>query len=315
MNASGPAERDGELVLGIDAGGSKTLARAYDAEGTAVLEVTSSGIDLPAVGEGVARGRLAELRRKVEARLPSGAYVSRTVVGAPGFGELPRWTDAWRHLVQDVLEGWSPSVHNDVRLAFYSAFPAGEGILVLAGTGSMAWGGKGGREVRCGGWGPWFGDEGSAYDIGRQALRAAAAAIDGRGPGTRLVEDLLLAAGVPDLWGLLESLLTSGTGERASVAKLAESVDAAAIDGDEVAAGLIEDAGRALASHAVALSRQLGGDRLPVACAGGAFNSSSLLTAFNSQLARSGMSLADQAIDSPVAGAVAVARLELAKPA
>lgn len=313
--AEGHPGRD--LIVGIDAGGSKTLSRAFDADGGMAAKVVAgvelAGIDLPVLGEVETGRRLAALRRELESRLPHGARVISSVVGAPGFGELPRWTDTWQRLVDEALDGWSPSVHNDVRLAFYSAFPDGEGILVLAGTGSMAWGGRDGQEIRCGGWGPWFGDEGSAYDIARQALRAAASAIDGRGPATTLVETLPRSVGATDLWGLLDQILTAGAENRPRLARLAQHVSMAAESGDPVAAQLLEEAGRALVAHAVALSRRLSGSPPLVAYAGGAFRSGALTRAFETELARTGLKLSERTITSPVAGALAIALRELAR--
>ena len=71
---------------------------------------------------------------------------------------------------------------NDVEAAFVGAFAGRPGVLLLAGTGSMAWGSDGTRQVRTGGWGEGFGDEGSAYWIGRRALGLASQALDGGTP-------------------------------------------------------------------------------------------------------------------------------------
>jgi len=298
------------LFVGIDAGGSKTLARAFSVGGERVFETETGPMDLPSLGQAECSRRLTVLRQHLEASLPVGTEVERVVLGAPGFGEVKRWTQAWEEVAASALAGWRPSVHNDVRLAFYAAFPAGQGILVLAGTGSMAWGGSDHREARSGGWGHWFGDEGSAFYLGRKALQAAAAASDGRGPATVLTTSILQATGAPDLWTAVEGLVVEPATYRSKVALLAKAVDRAAAEGDVVAGGIVDAAGRHLALHADAVNRELGGNGLRVARAGGAFNSTGLTQQFDRHLAELGLPPSEATAPDPVAGAFVLARRE-----
>lgn len=300
-----------ELIVGIDAGGTKTHARAFTLTGAPVAAVELDGIDLPVVGEQESWRLLAALRARLEALLPPGGTVVKCIVGAPGYGELTEWTSSWDSVVGDALRGWRPSVHNDVRLAFFSAFPDSKGILVLAGTGSMAWGGDGrGSEVRCGGWGHWFGDEGSAFDIGRAALRAAACSLDGRGPTTSLAERIPIAFDATDLWTVVGSLSVSPATQRQRIAGLASLVDEAASAADGVAVELLTHAGEQLARHAITLWERLSRPETSVHHAGGVFRSATVLTRFRERLIAQGMSVAGLASIMPVTGAVALARHE-----
>lgn len=304
------SQAPGPLVIGIDGGGTKTLARAYTREGECLAEVRSGALDLPTLGAAECRLRLSRIRDELAAKLPSSPGVYQTVLGAPGYGEVQQWTDAWHEITASTLGPWRPTVHNDVRLAFYAAFPEGVGILVLAGTGSMAWGGNGTTEARTGGWGQWFGDEGSAFYLGRKALQAAASALDGRGPKTVLTEVIPAATGARSLWDATEALLKEPGSYRTNVATIAQVVDSAAASGDAVSEELIEDAARHLALHAVALHSELGQVDVRVAYAGGVFNSGRVVKSFNEQLRAAGLPAAEPTAALPVTGAVFLARRE-----
>ncbi|HEY8530717.1 MAG TPA: BadF/BadG/BcrA/BcrD ATPase family protein, partial [Limnochorda sp.] len=121
------------------------------------------------------------------------------------------------------------------------------GVLLLAGTGSLALAlGPDGREIRAGGWGYLLGDEGSGYWIGREAIRAALRAEDGRGPATSLTRRLCRAAGVERVSDLVGPV-HRGEWSRARIAGLAKDVLEAAVQGDEVARAIIDSAARELA--------------------------------------------------------------------
>jgi glucosamine kinase len=129
-------------------------------------------------------------------------------------------------------------------------------LLLVAGTGSIAWGrGEDGREARVGGWGGLLGDEGSGYDIGLRALRAVVRAADGRGPPTELRDRLLGEIGLDAPEALIRWAAGAG---KASVARLAPTVCGVANAGDEVAAAIVTGAVESLKAHVVALRQRLG---------------------------------------------------------
>lgn len=306
-------------MIGVDAGGTKTLARAWrltrgrgEEPEKYAAEVEVEGIDLPTLGEAECTRRLLALRSALELRLPTESEVAAAVLGLPGFGEVSKWTGSWHAAVQTSFGDWAPDLHNDVRLAFYAAFPDGRGVLVLSGTGSMAWGGDGqGSEARCGGWGHWFGDEGSAHEVGKMALRAAAAALDGRAEPTALSERIPHAFGVTDLWSALDVLFSDPRSSRPLVASLAALVDRLALEGDAVAQHCLREAAEDLSGHALTLIRRLDVSAMPVAFAGGAFRSSILRDHFNTCLVSGGGTPASPARLRPVDGALALARRKI----
>jgi glucosamine kinase len=160
-------------------------------------------------------------------------------------------------------------VVTDGAIALDGALGGEAGILVVAGTGSVAYGrGEDGRVQRCGGWGMVVGDEGSAWSIGRNGLAAALRAADGRGPPTRLLHRFVELLGLEDERGIPS---WAGRAEKAGVAALAVHVVSAADEGDAVALQLLEREARELACHAVALARRLEpwSGAVPVAFHGG----------------------------------------------
>jgi glucosamine kinase len=148
-------------------------------------------------------------------------------------------------------------------------------IVAIAGTGSIACArDASGKMLRCGGWGAVFGDEGSGYDLARNAVRAALSELDGRGPRTRLgtaIARMLGRKSIVELPGL--------NAPPEEIAALAPVVINAAHAGDAVARQLVDDAARDLAELVLPLVPRLGArkDSLRVVCAGGLFQASASL--------------------------------------
>jgi N-acetylglucosamine kinase len=155
----------------------------------------------------------------------------------------------------------------------------GQGIVTIAGTGSIAFArNAAGQTARAGGWGYVFGDEGGAFDIVRQALRAALRMEEGWGPPTVLRQALLDATASPSANHALHLFYTPDWA-RSRVAALASLVDAAAGEGDAVALRVLENAAQELVMLAASVRAQLWqpGQAVEVAYTGGVFLSQLLL--------------------------------------
>ena len=176
-------------ILGLDSGGTKTLAALADRSGTVVDLTFGAGLDPtadPAWPE-----RLAAIVT------PLGP-VDAAVLGLPFHGEMAALSARQTQVAQDLL-GAAAVVLNDVAVAFEGAFGGSDGVLILAGTGSMAWAQGPNGTTRSGGWGAAFGDEGSAHWIGREALALVSMDLDGRQPCAAFGHGLLQALGIgPD---------------------------------------------------------------------------------------------------------------------
>ncbi len=243
-------------VLGVDSGGTKTLAAVAQRDGT-VTDVRRGGsLDPVSVSDWPVR-----LQALIEALGEAGHGLAATVLGLSYHTEIAEISAEQDRVAAALLPG-NTLVDNDVRIAFDGAFAGEAGGLILAGTGSMAWASLGGPQdshERAGGWGDLFGDEGSAYWIGREALADAARELDGRRPASGFSAGLLAAIGVGP-----ESLLDwcyAQDHRRSAIADLARNVAALAEAGDPLAQRILHRAGDELAETLLAAWRKAAGAR------------------------------------------------------
>lgn len=255
------------IVLGIDAGGSKTTAWAADAQ-TRVDDVTdwrplaegTSGCGNPRSAgfqnacseiESAVRRALDQLRASMKSQAP----IRSICLAAAGAGRETERQELRSWLLQRFPDA-RVRVTDDALPVLAAASPQAVGIALICGTGSYAWGRNAdGATAKCGGWGALFGDEGSGYAIGIAALRAAAHAADGRGPKTLLLSRVLdeLQIRKPD--ELIE-VVYGRPMTRAQIASLSTCVLQLA-DQDAVAADIAADAALSLARMVDTLSLQL----------------------------------------------------------
>lgn len=266
------------VVAGIDAGGSKTRVIVADAAGAPAVTVMAAGVAMrPGDEEQCAAALAGALGAALAATGGAGAMVQVLVVGIAGVGREPE-----RVALQGALErsgiAHDVIVETDAAVALADAFGERAGVLLIAGTGSIAYGrGPAGALARAGGWGPVIGDEGSGTWIARRALSAVSAAADGREPDSALVGAILTAAQANAPEDLIPWAAAAG---RDTLAALAPAVFAAAEHGDGRASAIVDMAAEELLLHVRALARRLFGDEraeLEVALAGGVLGRGSLL--------------------------------------
>lgn len=246
------------VVAAVDGGGTKTAAALADREGRVTLLPSGAGCNpqdnpdwAPVLG-----GVLAALGSPVAA-----------VVGLPGWGEVPAMDREVGAFVAARLPG--AVILNDVDLAARGAFPDGEGVLILAGTGSMAMA----RGVRVGGWGDLIGDEGSAFRIGQRALTEMARVIDGRSDAWGFARALgeRLGCGVAG-FAPLDWVMGQPHG-RSAIAQVAREVDALAEAGDQLARAMLAVAAQELVELGRVAAVRAGLEAPDWAAAGSVFRS------------------------------------------
>jgi N-acetylglucosamine kinase-like BadF-type ATPase len=271
------------VLIGIDGGGSKTLVAAADSTGQ-VTAITRGRATSPLERNDWA-GALAEQVRGFADR------AGLLAVGAalPAYGEVAEVSAAQERVIGELFGAVPQRVLNDVDAAHIGAFVGAPGILILAGTGSMAWArDEAGISYRTGGWGEIVGDEGSGYWIGRLVLGAVSKAIDGRGGTTGLVAGVfnLLGLDLSDKVNQLEGWAARLSEPRTQIASLALVALNLAEHGDIVARAIAERAADELAWHLRTLERKLSASAMAWSYAGGLFQSAVLREAVVERIGR-----------------------------
>jgi glucosamine kinase len=264
---SGPTEL---VVVGVDGGGSSTRVYVADERAEVLFKANGAGSAVLPGAEADSAELIGTLVRNAVIDAEMGHLLPRAlVVGVAGVGR-----EAQKIALQQELERLELAdaviVISDAEAAMADAFAEGPGILLIAGTGSIAWGrSPAGTLRRCGGWGPVFGDEGSGAWIGRKALQVIAAAHDGREPETALTGAVLTALELDEVPAIIP---WASSATPAELATLAPAVLSAAEVGDLRANTVVTMAVEELALHVRALARELFVDEratIPVAMHGG----------------------------------------------
>ncbi|HEY1388746.1 MAG TPA: BadF/BadG/BcrA/BcrD ATPase family protein [Ktedonobacterales bacterium] len=254
------------LFLGIDGGGSKTLAVIVDAVGNERGRGIAGSSNHEVVGLKRAIAAIHEAVGKATDAAHTDLPLTAAWIGLAGI-DHPRDVA----LLTPAVRSFAGSVQitNDAELIL-SALARQVGVAVISGTGSIALGRDAqGTLVRVGGWGHVLGDEGSGFSIGREALQCAVRAADGRGPATALLDSILKHWQIPEPEALLKRVYP--TFDKTAIAALAPMVLALARAGDPVACRIEARAAHELALAVMAVARRLGfvAGPLPVAFGGG----------------------------------------------
>lgn len=241
-------------VLGIDAGGTKTVCQLADQDGTLLSEARGTGANLQAVGELQVEKVLHDV---MEEALGDREIMPRAI--CLGIAGVDRVDDA--AVVRGIMKriGYKARVLvvNDALVALEAAAPGAPGVVIISGTGSIAYGrNAAGEAARAGGWGYVLGDEGSGYWIGRAALRAVLREADQRGRRTALTPLLLRHFGVTQAQDLIHEVYHSNL-KPSAIGSLSQWVQAAFSEGDAVAIGILRAAADELESSGLSVARRL----------------------------------------------------------
>jgi len=271
------------LFLGVDGGQSGTAAVIGDETGRVLGAGEAGPCNHAAAGEGRAKLERAITGSLAGACAEAGLDPATVSFEAACFG-MSGGPEDKEEILAALIRSRRLIVTTDAVIALAGATSTGQGIITISGTGSIAFGRNAiGRCARAGGWGHIFGDEGSGFDIARQATRALVRAEEGWGPATRLREMLLEATGAHSANEMLH-LFYGDAWPRSRVAKLARLVDAAATDSDPVAVDILNNAAQQLALFTGAVRQQLWQEEaaIQVAYIGGVFESATLRSRFQS---------------------------------
>lgn len=299
------------LFMGIDGGGSTLRIAIVNAKLDVLSSLKAGSVNPSVVGHEEARARIqgGVVAALGEASMPP-ERISAVGIGIAGASNLhgERW-------LLDTLKPVLPTSHHvpssDLEIALAGALAERHGILLLAGTGSGAYGSKPGDiGLQVGGWGYLLGDEGGSYWIGRELLRLAMREYD---LGWDANEDRLGRAcldqlGLSQARDLVAWVYQSDTAPAARIGRLAPFVLKRAEEGDEQAMEILRRASGHLADLAQTLRRRLDFAEGPIAFAGGLLDNDNWLS--NEVTRRLALAKRPAAKRRPVIGAAMLAKME-----
>ncbi len=259
---------DETIILGIDGGGSKIRCLAADPDGNILGFGTGGPVNqlfterdriVSNISEAVSAsiGKLDRVRVKI------------ACCGAPASEEL------LREGIQRIVDIDQVVNRGELLTSLIGSFLVDKGIVVIAGTGSLA-GGKNpeGKVFSCGGWGPLIGDEGSGYWIGLKAINAASKSADRRFPYTVLKDKIVEYFKLHNIAQLVDQVYRKGI-SRYEIAQISPLVTGSAEEGDRIAQEILEEAGRELALLTKTVIRELSYSDSKISTVGGVFSSGS----------------------------------------
>lgn len=297
--------------IGVDGGGSKTAAVVVDHEARVLGEARGGPSNHLRVGTETAgnnlRGVIKDALKAADVPLSSVAFAYCGIAGS----DHPAYRGGMVEALLPLFPKSNFTIDSDTRTALTGAIGFGSGIVVISGTGSVAFGrNRHGVEARAGGWGPTLGDEGSGYSIGRRGLAAIVRAFDGRGPKTEMT-DLLCnhyAKCKPDE---LPYFVYAPTTRADDIALYNRMVIEAAEKGDAVASSIFESEGYELGKTVVAVARKLEmlEEAFPVSWIGGAFQAGDYLLRPMAEVIKAAVPMAflQEPAEPPVVGAARLA--------
>jgi N-acetylglucosamine kinase-like BadF-type ATPase len=292
------------LYLGIDGGQSSTKALLAEETG----KVIGRGRGGPCNHAGSAEGRakflsaVGDCLRQAyhEAGIDShSAHFASVCLGLSGGSEDKE------SYIKELIRSERYKLTHDAEIALVGATCGEPGIIIIAGTGSIAFGRNAQMQTaRAGGWGYIFGDEGGGFDLARQALRCALQYEEGWGPATTLHQALLEASGAASANALLHQLYNHFN--RQQIASYAQLVTASADQGDEVAVDILKIAAEDLSRYVCGVYGQLFKNQeiIPIVHVGGVFQSNILLAEFKRNINSALGCAVAVPLFSPAAGAL-----------
>jgi N-acetylglucosamine kinase-like BadF-type ATPase len=247
------------VFLGVDGGGTKTALVLVDSNGNIVARQRQDSAYHLQTG-------IEELRRQIKRGVESiladagieAANIQKAFFGLPAYGEDSRIVAELDEIPASLFERPQYQCGNDMVCAWAGSLGGSDGINIVAGTGSIAYGERQGRSARAGGWGELFSDEGSAYWLAVRGLRLFSQMSDGRlprGPLYDVVRDEFHLTQDLDLSGFV---MVEIAGKRDAMAALARLVAKAAELADAAVLELYVKAAKELVRIVAAVARQLG---------------------------------------------------------
>ncbi|MBC7320836.1 hypothetical protein H5T89_09340 [bacterium] len=222
-------------ILGIDSGGTKTEVAVSTETGEIIARAYSGPSNWTTTPRKVAKENIIEGIESALRQVP-GIKIDLISAGVAGVSKR-EWE--MREFLHSLNIAREVIVTTDAHIALVGALLDTEGVIVIAGTGSIGYGRKGNLEKRTGGWGYLLGDEGSAYDVGRRGIIASLKAYDGRGEKTILLDMFYEYVGYGDMEALIKVIYEKA---KDTISGFARYVVKAGEIGDRVALEILHSA-------------------------------------------------------------------------
>ena len=284
--------------LGIDAGATATKWALYD--GTQIVATGKCAAMDGHIYRVESKARINEVLTEISAAV-NGAEINGVFAGITGAAAGDSATDPLAQLFHSYFPNANVRIVHDIELAYYANFELGEGILLYAGTGSIAmYIDDEAGPVRAGGWGYLLGDEGGAFWIGREAIRWVLAGLDtGEEVEADSLSEVILQQMNATNWDEIKKFVYSN--ERSEIAKLAATVGRMADQGDADAQGIIYEASQQLIALVHQLDIQIeNAPRIVIAggvCQEGSFLAKALNSFFSERISISDCDIAQRAAE------------------
>ncbi len=266
--------------LGIDGGGTKTRYILIDENLNVVFDMERGTIHIHQIGEENLKQELKEafqlICKKVKIEKKDIKYL---FIGVPGYGESKNDKRKIDNLVEEIFNEIPYTIGNDGVAGWAAGTGCTDGINIVAGTGSIAYGrNEEGEEDRCGGWGPGIGDDGSAYFIALKVINEYTKQKDGRSKETVLVNTLEEKLNIKDYFEIVDIVFNKLKFSRTEIASFASIGYIAASKGCSACKKIFEEAAYELFLHIKVLSEKLKfNDKFIVSYTGGVFKAGDLI--------------------------------------
>ncbi len=309
--------RNAAYVIGVDGGGTKTIAQIAGLQGSVLAETQGGPSNFQIVGvEEAARNILDLIETCCHTVGCNVSEIGSVVAGLAGAGrgaDQKKICDGIQNAAQNRgMYLQEVRIESDARIALEGAFHGGPGIVLIGGTGSIAFSKDAkGKIHRVGGWGRLIGDEGSGYYIGQEGIRAIAKMIDGRGKKTSLAALLASRLGLRSQEDIIQAVYS----ENLELSTIAPLVIEAANRKDAIALRIIADAAIELLEtirtilKAMRVKSSTARNKIPLAFIGGVLESENAYSNRVKTLIRAKLPAVSvqQPLERPVFGAVLLA--------
>lgn len=266
--------------LGIDGGGTKTRYLLINENLHVVNDIENGTIHIHQIGKVKLKEELQKNLNKIcrDSNIDI-KEIKYVFLGIPGYGESKNDIDDIEEVVEDVFGRIDYTIGNDAVAGWAAGTGCNDGINIVAGTGSIAYGrNKFGKDGRCGGWGPGIGDDGSAYWIGLKVINEYTKQKDGRKPKTILIDILEREYEIKDHFEIVDIVFNRLKFSRSEIARFSKIAYLAGKQGCEACKEIFKEAAENLFLHIKVLVKELElNDNFILSFTGGVFKSGDLI--------------------------------------